>query len=301
MMMSGLCLDLHGHKRSSSFPVRMLKKSIIILTILLTDITGNGIDDSIKANDDIWTRINAEYIIADNMDILGRRRRLSLGDFMYMEETSCYNVLQYIRDNAINLVNTMVEEHNNFTAGCGLYYLLDDAQLLPPSSNNYHWWISRHINNMINDINTHYTTLAAVIASNPDCIPLSIRRVFAHYIAEYRLVMKDVTQLIWATYIFGIYGDIVEGDIDDDVNSKTGKKSSGDTNPLPSDPSSFAAWTKDTTFAVMLSARIAKYVEDYVSSIDPALISLIISHNNNTDDGRPHPSYRAVQYYYHTK
>ncbi|KAF4698200.1 hypothetical protein FOZ63_012553, partial [Perkinsus olseni] len=115
-------------------------------------------------------------------------------------------------------------------------------------------------------------------------------------------VMKDVTQLIWATYIFGIYGDIVEGDIDDDVNSKTGKKSSGDTNPLPSDPSSFAAWTKDTTFAVMLSARIAKYVEDYVSSIDPALISLIISHNNNnTDDGRPHPSYRAVQYYYHTK
>ncbi|KAF4722135.1 hypothetical protein FOZ62_021074 [Perkinsus olseni] len=75
--------------------------------------------------------------------------------------------------------------------------------------------------------------------------------------------MKDVTQLIWATYIFGnnkdnrkhhhtyqrtlvvgIYGDIVEGDIDDDVNSKTGKKSSGDTNPLPSDPSSFAAWTK---------------------------------------------------------
>ncbi|KAF4648144.1 hypothetical protein FOZ61_003105, partial [Perkinsus olseni] len=161
----------------------MLKKSIIILTIILTDITGNGIDDSIKgANDDIWTRINAE-----------------------------------------------------------------------------------HINNMIYDINTHYTTLAAVIASNPDCIPLSIRRVFAHYIAEYRLVMKDVTQLIWATYIFGIYGDIVEGDIDDDVNSKTGKKSSGDTNPLPTDPSSFAAWTKDTTFAVMLSARIAKYVEDYVS------------------------------------
>jgi hypothetical protein len=101
---------------------------------------------------------------------------LPLPEWLRLESGGCDGVLAWLSDEVVSVANHLGQLSQNLTQTVSLFYLLRDSSL---PTNHYHWMLAKTVSEASEHIMKHLIQSTSVMIASPDCISLSLRKIFA--------------------------------------------------------------------------------------------------------------------------